>query len=144
VIDTLDFAQKQTLLRLVVDEVHATGWHVQIRLRIPLDDDPDNPPRPPGPTPTPDQDTPVSTEDRLRSLRSDRRRVLPHAPGPNPTTTRRRQNQLINPRAEDFYLATSEDRKLALTAPPRWSAGAVRQAWLVSGARCGLGADGSE
>jgi hypothetical protein len=68
VLDTLDFAQKQTLLRLVVDEVHVTGWHVQIRLRIPLDDDPDNPPRPPSPTPPPDQNTPVSTEDRLRSL----------------------------------------------------------------------------
>jgi hypothetical protein len=57
VIDTLDFDQKQTLLRLVVDEVHVTGWHVQIRLRIPLDDNPDNP-RPPGPTPAPDQDSP--------------------------------------------------------------------------------------
>ena len=55
VIDTLDFTQKQTLLRLVVEEVHVTGWHVQIRLRIPLDDDPDNPPRPPDPTPDPDQ-----------------------------------------------------------------------------------------
>ena len=44
VIDTLDFDQKQTLLRLVVEEVHVTGWHVQIRLRIPLDDNPDGPP----------------------------------------------------------------------------------------------------
>ena len=42
-IDTLDFDQKQTLLRLVVEEVHVTGWHVQIRLRIPLDDNPDGP-----------------------------------------------------------------------------------------------------
>ena len=40
VIDTLDFDQKQTLLRLVVEQVHVTGWHVQIRLRIPLDDTP--------------------------------------------------------------------------------------------------------
>jgi site-specific DNA recombinase len=68
VIDTLDFAQKQTLLRLVIDEVHVTGWHVQIRLRIPLDTDPDNPPRSPSPTPAPDHNSPVSTEDRLRSL----------------------------------------------------------------------------
>ena len=68
VIDTLDFDQKQTLLRLVVEEVHVTGWHVQIRLRIPLDDNPDGPPRPPNPDPGPDRPGPVSTEDRLRSL----------------------------------------------------------------------------
>jgi site-specific DNA recombinase len=68
VIDTLDFAQKQALLRLLVEEVHVTGWHVQIRLRIPLDDNPDRPPRPPDPTPDPDQDNPASTQDRLRSL----------------------------------------------------------------------------
>jgi site-specific DNA recombinase len=48
VIDTLDFDQKQALLRLVVEDVHVTGWHVQIRLRIPLDD---NPPAPPNPQP---------------------------------------------------------------------------------------------
>jgi hypothetical protein len=70
VIDTLDFDQKQTLLRLVVEEVHVTGWHVQIRLRIPLDDTPDGPPRPPNPDPGPDRPGPVSTEDRLRSLGS--------------------------------------------------------------------------
>src|SRR4051812_43241923 len=68
VIDTLDFDQKQTLLRLVVDEVHVTGWHVQIRLRIPLDDNPDGPPRPSNPDPGPDQPSPMSTKDRLRSL----------------------------------------------------------------------------
>ena len=70
VIDTLDFAQKQALLRLLVEEVHVTGWHVQIRLRIPLDDNPDDPPRPPNPDPRPDRPGPVSTEDRLRSLGS--------------------------------------------------------------------------
>jgi len=68
VIDTLDFDQKQALLRLVVEEVHVTGWHVQIRLRIPLDDNPDNPPPPPHPHPGPDRPGPMSTEDRLRSL----------------------------------------------------------------------------
>ena len=70
VIDTLDFDQKQTLLRLVVEEVHVTGWHVQIRLRIPLDDNPDGPPRQPNPDPGPDRPGPMSTEDRLRSLGS--------------------------------------------------------------------------
>ena len=68
VIDTLDSDQKQALLRLVIEEVHVTGWHVQIRLRIPLDDNPDGPPRPPNPDPGPDRPGPMSTQDRLRSL----------------------------------------------------------------------------
>ena len=71
VIDTLDFDQKQALLRLIIEEVHVTGWHVQIRLRIPLDDNPDGPPRPPNPDPGPDRPGPMSTQDRLRSLGSD-------------------------------------------------------------------------
>ena len=71
VIDTLDFDQRQTLLRLVVEDVHVTGWHVQIRLRIPLDDSPDGQSRPPGSTPDPDDPGPVSTQDRLRSLGGD-------------------------------------------------------------------------
>src|SRR4051812_12692520 len=116
VLDTLEFAQKQTLLRLVVDEVHVTGWHVQIRLRIPLDDDPHNPPQPRSRTPPPDQNAPVSTEDRLRSLGSHRRRVLPHARSPNPTT-RRPHQQLINPRGADFHMATSGDHNLAVDSP---------------------------
>jgi site-specific DNA recombinase len=67
VIDTLSHDQKQALLRLIVEEVRVTGWHVQIRLRIPLDDTGSPPPaiqtpgggsRPPRP----------STEDRLRSI----------------------------------------------------------------------------
>ena len=57
-IDTLDFDQKQTLLRLVVEDVHVTGWHIQIRLRIPLDDGPDDQSRPPGSTPDPDDPAP--------------------------------------------------------------------------------------
>jgi site-specific DNA recombinase len=64
VIDTLDFDQKQTLLRLMVEDVHVTGWNVQIRLKIPLDDNPDDRPQPPNP----DQPRPLSTQDRLRSL----------------------------------------------------------------------------
>jgi hypothetical protein len=63
VIDTLDFDQKQTLLRLIVEDVHVTGWHVQIRLRIPLNDGPDGQSRPPGPTPDPDDPGPMSTQD---------------------------------------------------------------------------------
>jgi site-specific DNA recombinase len=68
VIDTLDFDQKQTLLHLLIEQVHVTGWHVQIRLRIPLDDNPNGPPPPPNPNPDADPPSPLSTEDRLRSL----------------------------------------------------------------------------
>ena len=45
VIDTLDDTQKQQLLRLLIEDVRVTGWHVQIRLRIALDPPP--PDRPP-------------------------------------------------------------------------------------------------
>ena len=55
-IDRLDFAQRQKLLRLVVDEVRVSGWLVEIKFRIPLD----NPPEPPN--------TRVSTKNCLRSL----------------------------------------------------------------------------
>ena len=48
-----------------------------------------------------------------RRRRRHRRRVLPHARSPNPTT-RRRQNQLNNPRGGDFYLATTGDCNLAV------------------------------
>ena len=75
VIDQLDPAQRQNLLRLLIEDVQVTGWHVKIRLRIPLDDPPDGDhthrrtPQP-GPTRTPASSgaPPVSTEDRLRSL----------------------------------------------------------------------------
>ena len=73
VIDQLNPAQRQDLLRLLIEDVQVTGWHIQIRLRIPLDDPPDGgPPHGPGPQPSPahpdSTTTPVSTEDRLRSL----------------------------------------------------------------------------
>src|SRR5438128_2528834 len=37
-IDKLNFAQRQQLMRLVVDHIRVTGWQVEIQLRIPLDD----------------------------------------------------------------------------------------------------------
>ena len=49
VIDQLDQPQKQHLLRLLIEDVHVTGWQVKIRLRIPLDP-PDPGPLRPGPT----------------------------------------------------------------------------------------------
>jgi len=73
VIDQLGPAQRQDLLRLLIEDVQVTGWHVKIRLRIPLDDPPDADPahRPaptPGTAPASRGTLPVSTEDRLRSL----------------------------------------------------------------------------
>ena len=55
-IDQLDFDQRQKLLRLVIDKVRVKGWHVEIKLRIPLE----SPTEPPG--------TGLSSKDRLRSL----------------------------------------------------------------------------
>jgi DNA invertase Pin-like site-specific DNA recombinase len=94
IINQLDDIQKQHLARLLIEEVRVTGWHVQIRLRIPLD-----PPQPAPPTldPTapPNPPTPVSTEDCLRSAGGHRRRQLPDETSPR---TRRNQdhNQLNN------------------------------------------------
>jgi site-specific DNA recombinase len=75
-LDNLEFADRQKLLRLMIEEVVVTGWDVEIRLRIPLDEPPP-PPRPGSPTPpSPATDptgpvTPVSSSDRLRSLGDD-------------------------------------------------------------------------
>ena len=42
VIDQLNPVQRQELLRLLIEDVQVTGWQVEIRLRIPLDDPPDD------------------------------------------------------------------------------------------------------
>jgi site-specific DNA recombinase len=71
VIDQLDRPQRQHLMRLLIEDVHVTGSHVQIQLRIPLDPpDPDSngPHRRPSPKPT---ERSVSSQDRLRSLGGD-------------------------------------------------------------------------
>jgi site-specific DNA recombinase len=65
--DGLDFTQRQKLLRLVVEEVRVTGWDVEIRLRIPLDERPPDIPPPSGPDGH-GGPRPVSSNDRLRSL----------------------------------------------------------------------------
>ena len=69
VIDQLNREQRQQLMRLLIEDVHVSGSHVQIQLRIPLD-----PPRPSGPSPTkphpkPSGPQPLSSKDGLRSLR---------------------------------------------------------------------------
>jgi hypothetical protein len=55
-LDGLDFDQRQQLLRTVVEEVRVTGWKVDIRLRIPLDEGPGHGP--------PDNDSPVVPTNR--------------------------------------------------------------------------------
>jgi site-specific DNA recombinase len=79
IIDQLDNVQKQHLLRLLIEEVRVTGWHVQIRLRIALDPPESDPQPPSGPTDrtTPlTQTRPVSTEDRLRSVGGNIERLM--------------------------------------------------------------------
>jgi site-specific DNA recombinase len=88
IIDRLDDVQKQQLLRLLLEDVRVTGWHVEIRLRIPLDP-PTTPTKPGNPQPPP-RDGPrqpkrphaVSTQDGLRSLGEDHRRQRPPQPSP--------------------------------------------------------------
>jgi site-specific DNA recombinase len=74
VIDQLDPNQKQQLLRLLIEEVRVTGWNVEIRLRIALDQPPPEPPepkRPPEPHKPPSQPRTLSSEDRLRSVSAE-------------------------------------------------------------------------
>ena len=88
-IDCLDFAGRQRLVRLVVEQVRVTGWHVEIRLRIPLDEAPalatPPSPRPRSPRsrsrrqPTADAEE-VSSNDRLRSVGADGP-LAPRPPG---------------------------------------------------------------
>lgn len=66
--DSLDFSQRQKLLRLVIEEVRVTGWDVEIRLRIPLDEGPPTTPPPTGPSDKGGPRPMVSSDDRLRSL----------------------------------------------------------------------------
>ena len=104
VIDTLDDTQKQQLLRLLIEDVRVTGWHVQIRLRIALDPPPPHRPHPTGPTspagptgkPSPHpRPVSVSTQDGLRSVGGPQRRLLPHQrprPRARPGIDHRRMN----------------------------------------------------
>ena len=87
-IDGLDFAARQKLLRLVVEEVKVTGWDVEIQLRIPLDSPPPTtkPQRQPRARASrrPATKEAVSSNNGLRSLGEHRRRQLPDAQSPSP------------------------------------------------------------
>jgi site-specific DNA recombinase len=83
VLDGLSFPQWQQLLRLVVEAVRVSGWHVEIQLRIPLDSPPDPPAaRPNGRPRCPNDGGHVSSDDRLRSLGSHGGRELQKTTAP--------------------------------------------------------------
>ena len=93
--DSLNFTQRQKLMRLIVEEVTVTGWDVKILLRIPLDErPPGNPPSGPQGNGGPD---PVSSDDRLRSLGVPQRRLLP-TQRPRPRESANRQHRVTKPR----------------------------------------------
>jgi site-specific DNA recombinase len=99
VIDQLDAVQKQQLLRLLIEEVRVTGWHVEIRLRIALDQpppDPQEPDRSPHPNEPSSLPRRLSNEDGLRSIGEHRWRLLPHETSPS-KRRRNPNNKLIKP-----------------------------------------------
>ena len=92
-IDRLDFTERQRLLRLVTEDVRVTGWQVEIRLRIPLDQQPaTNPGTRQQPrararrSPHSSHADPVSSEDRLRSVHADRAGTVPRRDRLRPRT----------------------------------------------------------
>ena len=70
-LNELTFAQRQKLVRLSVEQVRVTGEHVELRLRIPLDQSPNNHPIGPSPSPRLNSPSSVSSNDRLRSYHVD-------------------------------------------------------------------------
>jgi len=67
-LDELGFEQRQKLVRLMVEEVRVAGYHVDIRLRIPLDQSPDDGPSDPSSPQRSNRNSPMPSNDRLRSL----------------------------------------------------------------------------
>ncbi|MGH3502450.1 MAG: recombinase family protein, partial [Nocardioidaceae bacterium] len=95
VIDTLDDAQRQQLMRLIIEDVHVTGWHVKIRLRIALDPpDPTSPTDPPPGRARTRASQTVSSKDGLRSVGVHQRPQLPPQ-RPRVTHHRRRPTHAI-------------------------------------------------
>jgi site-specific DNA recombinase len=66
--DALDFEQRQRLVRLLIEQVRVTGPHVQIHLRIPLDEPPPDDAGGCPPMAGDAEEPPVSNQVRLRSL----------------------------------------------------------------------------
>lgn len=72
-IDTLDFDQRQRLLRLIIEQVRVHGWQVELRLRIPLDAaaEDNHHPKAPDYHDAHRHRGGLSSKDRLRSLGAD-------------------------------------------------------------------------
>jgi site-specific DNA recombinase len=84
VIDQLNREQRQQLTRLLIADVHVTGSHVHIQLRIPLDPPDPGRARPHTPAPKPSGAPSVTSKDRLRSLGVHQRPQLPAQGPPQP------------------------------------------------------------
>jgi site-specific DNA recombinase len=95
-IDQLSFAQRQQLLRLVVEYVRVTGWQVEIQLRIPLDD-PDDP-------------------------RSDKKPPTPHRPNNPPPRSQPRRRQGTHPVSNNDGLRSLRGVDMAEIGRQRWHA----------------------
>jgi hypothetical protein len=104
-----------------------TGWDVQIKLRIPLDDPPE--PSAGGTEQLPKADAPrgASSNDRLRSLGGHWRRVVPDARSPAERRWAQAQLGSDTRRGGDFYLATSGEFKLAVDNRASWASSDSRQ-----------------
>ena len=78
-IDSLDFDQRQRLLRLIVEQVRIHGWQIELRLRIPLDTAPrdDHHPKAPDDHDAHPRGGGLSSKDRLRSLGGDKPPAFP-------------------------------------------------------------------
>jgi site-specific DNA recombinase len=109
-LEELDFDQRQKLLRLIIDEVRVTGWNVELRLHIPLDEHSDGhdnqtPKRRPRSPRTTAKEA-VSSDNRLRSLGGPQRRQLP-TQRPRPREGAHRQHRLSSTRTSrgvNFHL----------------------------------------
>ena len=77
-LDDLGFEERQKLVRLMVEEVRVTGYHVDIRLRIPLDQSPDDTASDPSYLSPSNGVRLMSSNDRLRSFDEYSRRFLSH------------------------------------------------------------------
>jgi len=82
-IDTLDFEQRQKLVRLLVEQVRVTGPAVEIHLRIPLDEPAPSDDAHPHQAPARSRHQAASNQSRLRSLGRD----LAQHPGPQTPAT---------------------------------------------------------
>jgi hypothetical protein len=100
-LDELDFDGRQRLLRLVVEKVRVTGWHVEIRLKIPLADDPppQREPRAPNPGAGPSSDMGLRSVGDLEGRQLPPPRPRPRRPPTRPRARNRLTNQSRRPPA---------------------------------------------